>query len=87
MKKKKEEPIILGLFPDNMMAPVESSNLKRVGHDPKKKILQVEFHNGAIWNYTPVSTPLYNNFLVADSKGVFFNAKIKNICNAEKIKG
>jgi KTSC domain-containing protein len=33
---------------------VVSSNAKTVGYDPATSTLEVEFHNGAIWQYAPV---------------------------------
>lgn len=40
--------------------PVESSAIKSVGHDPDKLILEVEFKNGAVWQYSPVTGYLFD---------------------------
>mgnify|MGYP003402989314 CR=1 FL=1 len=57
--------------------PVNSSNLKAVGHDASTNTLQVDFHNGAIYQYHPFTAEGYKMLLEADSVGAFFNTQIK----------
>jgi hypothetical protein len=56
---------------------VESSNLKSVGYDPNNAILEVEFHNGAIWQYYDVLESTYYEMKSAASIGKYFNSNIK----------
>lgn len=56
---------------------VESSNLKSVGYDPNTATLEVEFHNGAIWQYYDVLESTYYEMKSASSIGKYFNANIK----------
>jgi KTSC domain-containing protein len=50
---------------------VSSTNVKSAGYDPVTKTLQVEFHNGSIYNYANVSTSQALQFSQAKSKGSF----------------
>ena len=57
--------------------PVTSSNIKAVGHDTKKKTLDVAFHSGSEYLYKDVPRSLYARLLKAKSPGKFFNKHIK----------
>jgi KTSC domain len=57
--------------------PVESSVLASLAYDETQSILQVEFHNGAIYHYFGVSLPDFHALLQADSKGNHFNRHIR----------
>ncbi|MXV52863.1 KTSC domain-containing protein [Pedobacter sp. HMF7647] len=57
---------------------VESSALKTLGYDEKRKILEVEFREeGAVWQYLNVSKADYKRLLQAESKGNYFVTRIK----------
>lgn len=56
---------------------VKSTNLRSVGYDEAKQLLQVEFKTGQIFNYAPVSALHYHLLKGAASKGVFLNSHIK----------
>lgn len=58
--------------------PVNSSNIKSMGWDRNSQTLQVDFHNGSIYQYNPVSYELYNTLIHSKSIGSYFNAEIKN---------
>lgn len=55
--------------------PVESSNIKSIGFD--KNTLQVEFTNGAVYNYTPITEDCYKELMSAESKGEYFYQNIR----------
>jgi len=57
---------------------VESSALAKVAYLDTRAILQVEFHDGAIYHYRGVPTQTYWDLLRADSKGTYFNHHIRN---------
>lgn len=57
---------------------VASSNLASAGYDETSQTLEVEFTNGAIYQYYNVSSAVYQEFLAASSKGGFLNTYIKN---------
>jgi len=57
--------------------PVESSNLKSVGHDPVSLTLEIEFQNGNIYQYFDVPQTVHVEMMQAPSLGKFFAAQIK----------
>jgi hypothetical protein len=50
--------------------PVKSECLKSVGYDARRRILEVEIVNGAIYDYFKVPLWEYKRFLDAESKGI-----------------
>lgn len=58
--------------------PVTSSNIASIGYDEETKSLEVEFHNGDIYKYHPVTLEGYNNLMRAKSIGGHFYAHIRN---------
>lgn len=58
---------------------VDSSFIKTVGYNTDEKTLQIAFKGRpvSVINYYGVGAKTYQNLLNADSKGTFFNAKIK----------
>lgn len=70
---------------------VESSNLASVGYDMKMKLLQVEFKNGSIYNYSNVPEQTAVEMLqppkeYEGSIGVYFAENVKSAFEFEKIK-
>lgn len=57
--------------------PVESSNIRSIGHDPVTKTLEVEFLNGNVYQYHDVDADKHSALMKADSVGGHFNAHIK----------
>jgi len=58
--------------------PVDSTLLASVSYDGAGAILQLEFRDGAIYRYLAVPVAIHNDLLAADSKGTYFNRKIRN---------
>jgi hypothetical protein len=56
---------------------VESSNMAEIGYDPKKTLLEVLFHNGAIYQYHPFTEEQHKEMLAADSIGKWFWANVR----------
>ncbi|MBI5374534.1 MAG: KTSC domain-containing protein [Candidatus Schekmanbacteria bacterium] len=57
--------------------PVSSSNLASVGYDPVNFILEIEFHNGGIYQYFNVPESEFNGLMGAESHGKYFDGYIK----------
>lgn len=57
--------------------PVSSSNLHSVGYDDTSQTLEVEFKNGAVYQYFDVSSAEYAGLLGASSLGSYFAANIR----------
>jgi KTSC domain len=56
---------------------VESSAIARVAYDQQWRILQIEFRDGVVCQYTGVPLQTYQELLLADSKGGYFNRYIR----------
>lgn len=65
--------------------PVESSNIRSVGHDPEKNVLEVEFTNGGLYQYADVPAKVHEELIGADSVGKYFGANVRNSFKATRI--
>ena len=66
--------------------PVESTVLAAVGYDAERRLLEIEFHSGAIYRYLEVPEEIHRRLLAAESKGQFFGANIRNKFRSERVK-
>ena len=57
---------------------VNSTLLASVTYDVGEAILQLEFCDGAIYRYFAVPAAIHYGLLLADSKGSYFNRKIRS---------
>lgn len=57
---------------------VASSNISSIGYDEPSQTLEVEFLNGAIYQYYNVPKNIYDQLMQQGSKGRFLNTYIKN---------
>lgn len=57
--------------------PVQSSNLASVGYDPKTSTLEIEFHDGGIYQYSGVPPEVHQGLMNAASKGSYLDQNIK----------
>jgi hypothetical protein len=64
---------------------VESSNIAEVGYDEDSKTLVVLFNNGRLYSYDEVPKKVYDDFLVAQSKGKYFIANVRGKYDYRKI--
>jgi hypothetical protein len=58
--------------------PVQSSNLKSVGYEPKTKTLEVEFQNGGVFRYPGVTAARHAALVAARSPGGYFHQHIRS---------
>ncbi len=58
--------------------PVDSTNVESVGYDPGTATLEIEFKNGGIYQYFGVPDQVHSDLMNAPSKGLYFNANIRN---------
>jgi hypothetical protein len=58
--------------------PVNSTLLVSVTYDVGESILHLEFCDGAIYTYFAVPEDILNGLLAADSKGSYFNRRIRS---------
>jgi hypothetical protein len=65
-------------IPETAPVLVNSRLLANVLYDVGEWILQLEFCNGAIYRYFAVPAAIHDGLLIADSKGSYFNRKIRS---------
>jgi hypothetical protein len=59
------------------MPEVDSSALKAIDYRPREHQLVLTFASGETYQYEEASEDLYREFLAAESKGRFFQARIR----------
>lgn len=55
----------------------QSTTVQRISYEEKTSTLEVEFHNGSIYQYFDVPEQIWNAFKTADSKGQFIHQNLK----------
>lgn len=70
------------MYPE--MNYVDSSHIEAIGYLPDTLELFVQFKDGGIYVYLNVPPELYEEFMMAGSKGIFLNQCIKNVFSFEK---
>lgn len=64
---------------------VTSSNLHSVGYDPQMSVLEIEFRGGRIYQYSNVSTRVYEGLMNSSSHGRYFHQHIRDIYQYKRI--
>lgn len=60
--------------------PVESSLIRSVGYDVASSVLEIEFaEHGRVYEYFDVPLSVYSELMAAESKGAYFNDRIKDM--------
>jgi hypothetical protein len=67
------------------MTNVDSSNVAAVGFDEDSQTLQVEFKNGATYQYFDVPQAIFEGLLGAASVGQFLNQQVKGAYRYSRI--
>lgn len=60
------------------LTPVQSSNIKAIGHDADKNELHVQFQSGTTHVYSGVDADKHNALVNADSIGSHFHHHVKS---------
>jgi KTSC domain len=66
--------------------PVTSSNIAAIWYDEENLVLEMEFNNGSIYQYSWVPVNEYSNLMGASSHWTYFNQYIKDNYPVTKIK-
>jgi hypothetical protein len=56
---------------------VESSTLAKVGYEADRRLLQLEFRSGAVYDYFGVPASVHESLLLSSSKGYYFNRLVR----------
>jgi non-canonical purine NTP pyrophosphatase (RdgB/HAM1 family) len=65
---------------------VDSTDIVSIGYDPKARVLEIEFKEGRIYQYTDVAADVYERFMRADSYGGYFNSFINGHYRYDRVK-
>jgi hypothetical protein len=68
------------------MIYVESSNLDSVGYDDDSATLIIEFRNGYAYEYYDVPSYVFDELLMAGSKGSYANENIYKVYSQQRIR-
>jgi KTSC domain len=66
---------------------VNASNMRSVGYDPKAEILEIEFSDGKIIQYSRVSSEVQRRFMASPSMKSYFEDNIAENYSAKRIRG
>lgn len=70
--------------PTNQRILVESSNIASVEYDKETRILEIEFHHGAVYQYFDVPNNVYEGLMNSPAMGSYFMNEIKSIFENKK---
>lgn len=57
---------------------VQSSTIRSIGHDPETMTLEIEFNDGAVYQYFDVPKSVHKELIEAPSLGRFFGRRIRD---------
>lgn len=73
-------------YDDVYMESVDSTCFSEVGYDEENEVLLVRFlESGSLYAYSEISYNLYEDFILSDSLGTYYNSNIKGLYNCERI--
>jgi hypothetical protein len=79
------EPPALNTYEEIAMLPVNSSCANAIGYDSDGQILQIEFHDGSVYQYSGVDEETWEDLYYSDSIGSFYNHEIKGQYDCERL--
>ena len=65
--------------------PINSSDLVSVGYDVKNEILEIEFHQGRVYQYFDVPVKVYAELMNAEDNTKYFEQNIKEINDVQRM--
>jgi KTSC domain len=57
---------------------VDSTAIAKIGYSKGRRILEIEFVNGAVYRYLDVPTTVYRDLMSAESKARFYDFNIRH---------
>lgn len=64
---------------------VSSSNISSIGYDENSQTLEIEFHNGGVYQYFDVPVNVYQGLIQTGSSGQYFAQHIKGYFRFVKV--
>ena len=65
---------------------VSASNIRSVGYDTRSRVLEIEFSNGGIHQYSGVSEEIYRRLMNSPSPGSYFSDEIEESFTAKRLR-
>jgi len=65
---------------------LNSSNLRSAGYDARNRVLEIEFSDGGISQYTGVSEEVYRRLMNAPTPGSYFRDEIEENFSAKRVR-
>lgn len=65
---------------------ITASNIRSVGYEARSRVLEVEFTNGGITQYSGVSDEVYRRLINAPSPGSYFRDIIEENFTAKRVR-
>lgn len=65
---------------------VSSSKIRSVGYDERARVLEVELSDGAIYQYSSVSTEIYRRMMAAPSIVSFYQDRIEEDFSRRRVR-
>ena len=65
---------------------LNATNIRSAGYDARNRVLEIEFANGGITQYTGVSEEIYRRLLNAPSPGSYFQDQIEDGFTAKRVR-
>ena len=65
---------------------VSASNIRSIGYDAGKQVLEIEFSGGSIVQYSGVSPEVHRRFMSSPSPGSFYQDQIDENFSSRKIR-
>lgn len=64
---------------------LNSTSLRTAGYEPRNAVLEIEFQDGAVYQFFAVPAENHSRLLQAKSHGAYFNSHIRNRFDFAKI--
>jgi hypothetical protein len=82
---RESAPSSLNCWPLSDGVAVQSRLLVGMAYDHDQTILQLEFHDGTVYQYFQVPRQTHQDLLQADSKGAYFNRHIRSVFRCARL--
>lgn len=65
---------------------LSASNIRSAGYDARSRVLEIEFSNGGITQYSGVSEEVYRRLMNAPSPGSYFRDEIEENFTGKRVR-
>lgn len=66
-------------------SPVVSSAIKSIGYDPERKVLEIEFNSGSVYQYFDVSPDTHRQLVTTQSHGTYFEHHVRDVFDYRQV--